>query len=79
VDAYVTGWARSRRAPYPEPVEHGWYLPTGTPTEPERYVLTGGAGPHPTSPAYRRRGLARFIMDSLLTLAHAMRDTNCCR
>lgn len=42
VDAYVVGWARSRGAPCPQSVEHGWYVPTGTPTEPERYVLTAG-------------------------------------
>ncbi|MGH8877282.1 MAG: hypothetical protein ACRD0P_08090, partial [Stackebrandtia sp.] len=42
VDAYVHGWAHSRRAPRPRAVEHGWYVPTGTATEPERYVLTSG-------------------------------------
>lgn len=42
VDAYVAGWALSRRTTSPEPVEHGWHVLTGTETEPERYVLTGG-------------------------------------
>jgi GNAT superfamily N-acetyltransferase len=44
VDAYVAGWALSRRTTQPEPVEHGWHVLTGSETEPERYVLTGGTG-----------------------------------
>jgi GNAT superfamily N-acetyltransferase len=42
VDAYVAGWALSRRTSRPEPIEHGWHVLTGTDTEPERYVLTVG-------------------------------------
>ena len=42
VDAYVAGWALSRRTIRPEPVEHGWHVLTGTEAEPERYVLTRG-------------------------------------
>lgn len=42
VDAYVAGWSLSRRTTRPEPVEQGWHVLTGTETEPERYVLTGG-------------------------------------
>lgn len=42
VDAYVAGWALSRRTTGPERIEQGWHVLTGTEAEPERYVLTGG-------------------------------------
>jgi GNAT superfamily N-acetyltransferase len=42
IDAYVAGWALSRGAPAPQESEFGWYVPTGTIAEPERYVLTRG-------------------------------------
>ncbi|WP_203906684.1 GNAT family N-acetyltransferase [Rhizocola hellebori] len=42
VDAYVAGWALSRRTAQPQPVKHGWHVLTGTETEPERHVLTRG-------------------------------------
>jgi hypothetical protein len=32
----------SRGAPAPQETELGWYVPTRTTTEPERYVLTSG-------------------------------------
>jgi GNAT superfamily N-acetyltransferase len=43
VDAYVAGWARSRGAPQPRRISHGWHVATGTPSEPQRVILTTGA------------------------------------
>ena len=43
VDAYVAGWALSRRTVRPQPIQHGWHVLTASDTEPERYVLTSGA------------------------------------
>ncbi len=40
VDGWVDGWTRSREAARPEAVDGGWYVATGTPEEPQRFVLS---------------------------------------